>query len=116
MPCPFIQVSFGNILNTEIETIRDNAFQYKYFNGYPDVCIAAEDRDFINNTKSAISYHSVVSSTFQIIFFGFFRSTLLIDTSDSLADPRLYQFSDVISLWTIIIKSYLINHKYTSTR
>ena len=50
MPCPFIQVSFGNILTTPVETIRDNAFQYRYFKEYAPNCLAAEDIDFINNT------------------------------------------------------------------
>ena len=51
MPCPFIQVSFGNIMEEEVETIRDTAFQYKYFKEYEPMCLAAEDKDFILNTK-----------------------------------------------------------------
>lgn len=50
MPCPFIQVSFGNIRVDEIETIRNRAFRYKYFQGYPDHCLAAENKEFIDNT------------------------------------------------------------------
>ena len=51
IPCPFIQVSFGNLLTDEFETIRDRALRYKYFTAYHPVCIAAEDRAFIANTK-----------------------------------------------------------------
>jgi MoaA/NifB/PqqE/SkfB family radical SAM enzyme len=50
MPCPFIQVSFGNIRTDDIETIRNRAFRYKYFQGYPNHCLAAENKAFIDNT------------------------------------------------------------------
>jgi len=50
MPCPFIQVGFGNILIDDFENIRDRAFQYKYFRSYHKRCLAAEDLDFIKNT------------------------------------------------------------------
>lgn len=51
IPCPFIQVKFGNILTDDFEEIRDRAFQFKYFQTYSSKCIAAEDMDFIKNTK-----------------------------------------------------------------
>lgn len=51
MPCPFIQVSFGDILTDSISQIRQNAFLYRYFNKYPPVCLAAEDMEFIKNTR-----------------------------------------------------------------
>jgi hypothetical protein len=50
MPCPFIQVSFGNVLFDDVEVIRDRAFQYSYFKEYVPHCIAAEDMQFIQNT------------------------------------------------------------------
>lgn len=51
MPCPFIQVAFGNILVDSVETIRDRALAYGYFQEYVPHCLAAEDKDFIANTK-----------------------------------------------------------------
>lgn len=51
MPCPFIQVSFGNILHDEVKTIQDRAFQYRYFADYAPCCLAAEDKEFIRNTR-----------------------------------------------------------------
>ncbi len=50
-PCPFIQVSFGNILHDEVRTIRNRAFRYRYFADYAPSCLAAEDREFIENTR-----------------------------------------------------------------
>jgi MoaA/NifB/PqqE/SkfB family radical SAM enzyme len=50
MPCPFIQVKFGNLLEDDVDTIRARAYQYQYFQEYTPHCLAAEDRDFIANT------------------------------------------------------------------
>lgn len=50
IPCPFIQISFGNLLQDTVAEVRERAFQYRYFNAYAPMCIAAEDRDFIMNT------------------------------------------------------------------
>ncbi len=50
MPCPFIQVSFGNLLTDHVEDIRSRALKYRYFSEYHPRCIAAQDLGFINNT------------------------------------------------------------------
>lgn len=57
MPCPFIQISFGNILHEDIDTIRRRAFQYSYFSGYPQQCLAAENREFI---RTALCYDPAI--------------------------------------------------------
>lgn len=46
MPCPFIQISFGNILEEDIKTIRDRALRVDYFKKYHNYCLAAEDPEF----------------------------------------------------------------------
>ncbi len=51
MPCPFIHVGFGNLLDDEVESIRDRALAYRYFRRYTPHCLAAEDMDFIGNVK-----------------------------------------------------------------
>lgn len=58
MPCPFIQISFGNILTDEVEEIRNRALKYKYFQDYFPHCMAAEDMDLI---KNAICYSKEAS-------------------------------------------------------
>jgi MoaA/NifB/PqqE/SkfB family radical SAM enzyme len=50
MPCPFIQISLGNVLQEQISAIRARALKVKVFKEYPQVCIAAEDREFIAKT------------------------------------------------------------------
>ena len=51
MPCPFIQITFGNILRDDVDILRDRAFQYGYFRNYARCCLAAEDMEFIKNLK-----------------------------------------------------------------
>lgn len=49
LPCPFIQISFGNIRETSLAEIRRRALAYKYMRTYHPVCVAAEDRRFISS-------------------------------------------------------------------
>jgi len=49
MPCPFIQVSLGNLREEDIRAIRRRAFKYPKFAKYWPQCLAAEDREFIEN-------------------------------------------------------------------
>ncbi len=51
MPCPFIQVGFGNLLEDDVETIRNRALRYVYFQEYVPRCLAAQDLEFIKNVK-----------------------------------------------------------------
>ncbi len=50
MPCPFIQVSFGDLLKDEVSEIRQRAFAYGYFQNYAPECLAAQNLDFIKKT------------------------------------------------------------------
>jgi MoaA/NifB/PqqE/SkfB family radical SAM enzyme len=47
MPCPFIQISFGNLRHESLETIRARAFEVEPFRSYWPLCLAAEDRAFM---------------------------------------------------------------------
>jgi len=49
MPCPFIQVSLGDIRTESMRTIRERALRYPKFAEYYPKCLAAEDRYFIEN-------------------------------------------------------------------
>lgn len=51
LPCPFIQVSFGNIRMQPLSGIRDTALQHPYLQRYHPICIAAEDRNFIQHAS-----------------------------------------------------------------
>jgi MoaA/NifB/PqqE/SkfB family radical SAM enzyme len=47
LPCPFIQVSFGNVRSESLGQIRATALSHPYLQSYYPICIAAEDRHFI---------------------------------------------------------------------
>ena len=49
MPCPFVQISFGNILQEPLSKIRKKALSYPIYSGYPERCLAADNYDFIDD-------------------------------------------------------------------
>lgn len=53
LPCAFCHISFGNIREKDIYSIRKKALKLKYFKEYHDCCLAAEDKAFIKNYLSA---------------------------------------------------------------
>jgi MoaA/NifB/PqqE/SkfB family radical SAM enzyme len=59
LPCPFIQVTFGNVRSASLEHIRATALSHPYLQSYYPICIAAEDKHFI---ESAGCYGVEVSS------------------------------------------------------
>ncbi|MCX5855341.1 MAG: radical SAM protein [Deltaproteobacteria bacterium] len=55
LPCPFIQISFGNILEEPLEIIWKRGCQVKAFSEYAPVCLAAEDRKFLSYLEISIN-------------------------------------------------------------
>ena len=60
MPCPFIQVSLGNLREEELSKIRKRALLYPKFAEYGPLCLAAEDKEFIENNPCYQQDDSVV--------------------------------------------------------
>ena len=50
--CPFMHISFGNILDESIAAIRDRALKNTYLKDYHNKCLVAEDRSFIETYLS----------------------------------------------------------------
>jgi len=48
LPCPYIHVSIGNVLEEPLKDIIQRGLGIKYFGEHIDTCLIAEDRDFIN--------------------------------------------------------------------
>jgi len=46
LPCPFINISMGNVKEKSLKEIVDYGFSIKYFGEYSPVCIAAQNRNF----------------------------------------------------------------------
>ena len=49
LPCPFIHISFGNVRSKGLSEIRRHALSFPYLSTYHPVCIAAEDKRFIEH-------------------------------------------------------------------
>lgn len=52
MPCPFVQIGFGNVLTEPLRDIRARALSYPVFRGYPERCLAADHYQFIEDCLS----------------------------------------------------------------
>lgn len=51
LPCPFIQISYGNICEESLKTILDRGQAADPFGNYPAKCLAAEDKAFVRSAK-----------------------------------------------------------------
>ena len=71
-PCPFIHITFGNLLEDSLEEITSRARKYDFFREFsqPPICLAGEDRKFIEkyltktfgeDTKLPVPYDKVFS-------------------------------------------------------
>lgn len=52
MPCPFLQIGFGNVLKESLLKIRKRGLSYPVFKGYPKKCLAADHYEFIDDCIS----------------------------------------------------------------
>jgi len=68
MPCAFLHVSFGNVLNEPIKTIRERMLKVPILNRYYQGCIASEDREFINKFLSAAKTSKTYPIPYEEIF------------------------------------------------
>lgn len=48
LPCPYIHISIGNVLEEPLKDIIQRGMNIKYFGEHVDTCLIAEDRDFID--------------------------------------------------------------------
>lgn len=48
LPCPFLHISFGNVLEEPVAVIRARMLQYPYFATYHDKCLVSTDQEFID--------------------------------------------------------------------
>ncbi len=53
LPCPFVHISFGNVLNESLDVIWKRGISTKAFGEYPSVCLAAEDKKFLSYLEVA---------------------------------------------------------------
>lgn len=46
--CPYVHIKIGNILEKSLKQIVEDGFKIKYFKNHSDLCLAGEDKNFIN--------------------------------------------------------------------
>jgi len=52
LPCPFLHISLGNVLEEPVNAIRNRALQNPYFAAYYQKCLASTDEEFIERYLS----------------------------------------------------------------
>jgi MoaA/NifB/PqqE/SkfB family radical SAM enzyme len=52
LPCPFLHISFGNVLEEPVNVIRNRALQNPYFAVYHQKCLVSTDEEFIEKYLS----------------------------------------------------------------
>lgn len=52
LPCPFMHISFGNIFEESVQTIRERALRNPHFASYWPKCLVSTDAEFIDNYLS----------------------------------------------------------------
>jgi MoaA/NifB/PqqE/SkfB family radical SAM enzyme len=52
LPCPFMHISFGNVLSEPVGLIRDRMLQNPYLGVYHQKCLVSTDRQFVDNYLS----------------------------------------------------------------
>ena len=52
--CPYVHIKIGNIFKQSLKEIINYGFSIKYFSEHSNLCLAGEDKEFINKfmTKS----------------------------------------------------------------
>ena len=57
LACPYVHIKLGNIIDQPLKEIIDYGFSIKHFNNHSDLCLAGEDKNFVNKfmTKSGQS-------------------------------------------------------------
>lgn len=57
LPCPFLHITLGNLTKSHLRDIISNGLSFGPFAGYSKICLAAEDRNFLN----------IVQKTYKIV-------------------------------------------------
>lgn len=68
LPCPYIHTSIGNIFEEPLQTIIDRGLNIKFFGGYIDTCLIAEDRPFIEKYVAGRIYGKPLPVPWQEVF------------------------------------------------
>jgi MoaA/NifB/PqqE/SkfB family radical SAM enzyme len=68
LPCPFLHMSMGNVLEEPVRTIRDRGLSNPYFAAYHQKCLASTDPQFIARYLSKTFDAEQLPLPFPLVF------------------------------------------------
>lgn len=68
LPCPFIQISLGNITKEPLKDIIERGLNIKFFGEHVNTCLIGEDRNFIENYMAPHVYGKVLPVPWYQVF------------------------------------------------
>lgn len=68
LPCPFMHVSFGNVRTDKLKDVVMNMRENPYLQGYPGICVAAEDHRFHREVLSKLSDRVNLPADCKVVF------------------------------------------------
>lgn len=68
MPCPYIHISFGNVLQEPLKDILQRGLDIKFFGEHVDTCLIAEDRVFIHDYIAKKVYNKSLPVDWSDVF------------------------------------------------
>lgn len=68
LPCPFMHIGLGNILEESLKDIIDRGLSVKYFGEHMDTCLMAEDINFLKQYIAAKTYDRPVPVPVNEVF------------------------------------------------
>lgn len=68
LPCPFMHISLGNVLDTPLKEIVQTGLDIKFFGEHVDTCLMAEDLDFLKNYIEKKVYDKAAPVSYKEVF------------------------------------------------
>ena len=68
LSCPFIHISFGNLHESTLKSIRRRALEYPFLETHAQQCLVAEDRAFIDTYLTRIFGRADLPAEFEQVF------------------------------------------------
>ncbi len=66
--CPYVHIKIGNIFESSLKEIVNYGFSIKYFRNHSDLCLAGEDKEFINKFMTKVDKQYLNHPMLKIFF------------------------------------------------
>jgi len=79
IPCPYMDMSIGNVVHMPLAEILDRGMKNKWLGPYRDECIIGENFDFIKFHNDSVSKHLETSDLLPVPYETGFKTQGVID-------------------------------------